>query len=71
MLNVLTIVEYNLKIGLQKGIDNRQIGLIAEDSLQVVSLDGKSIDTYRLLSYNTKAIQELSSNQETLEQKIE
>ncbi|WP_225744497.1 hypothetical protein [Marinilactibacillus sp. Marseille-P9653] len=67
----MTIVEYNLKIGLQKGIDNRQIGLIAEDSLQVVSLDGKSIDTYRLLSYNTKAIQELSSNQETLEQKIE
>lgn len=71
VLNALTIVEYNLKSDLQIGVENRQIGLIAEDSLQVASSDGESIDTYRLLSYNTKAIQELSSLQETLEQKIE
>ncbi|WP_208560634.1 phage tail spike protein [Marinilactibacillus kalidii] len=71
ILNTLTIVEYNLKSDLEIGVDNRQIGLIAEDSLIVASKDGESIDTYRLLSYNTKAIQELSNLQEEFEKNIE
>lgn len=71
VLNALTIVEYNLKSDLKLGIENRQIGLIAEESLLVASSDGESIDTYRLLSYNTKAIQELNSLQEKLETKLE
>lgn len=70
VLNDLTIVEYDLKSDLKNGINHRQIGLIAEDSRTVASMDGESIDSYRLLTYITKAIQQLDKQDNILESKI-
>ena len=61
-LNGLNIVEYRLKKDIADGVDLVHVGLIAEDSGYVS--DGQSIDTYKLLSLNTKAIQELDEKYE-------
>lgn len=60
VINKLTVVEYDLKEDIKNNIyDNRQVGLISEDSKEVATRDGMAIDLYKLSSYNTKAIQEL------------
>lgn len=64
IINALTVVEYDLIANLEDGIDDRQVGLIAEDSLSVATKDGKAINTYKLTAYNTKAIQEISAIQQ-------
>lgn len=56
VINELKVVTYNLREDAQKEV---QVGLIAEDSLKVASLEGNSINLYKLTTYNTKAIQEL------------
>lgn len=61
VINALNVVEYELKSNISNGIYDRQIGFIAEDSLSIASLDGESINTYKTLSLNTKAIQEIST----------
>lgn len=59
-INSLTIVSYDLKMDIENNIFNPQVGLISEDSASVATIDGKGIDLYKLSSFNTKAIQELS-----------
>lgn len=63
-LNRLNIVEYRLKKDIEDGVDLMHVGLIAEEAGYVS--DGQSIDTYKLLSLNTKAIQELDDKQENV-----
>jgi hypothetical protein len=61
-INQLNIMEYDLIDDLDRGVfNNRQVGLISEDSLSVSTKDVKAINQYKLLSYNVKATQELST----------
>lgn len=65
VINNLTVVEYDLKEDIKNGIfNNRQVGLIAENSPDVATTDKTAINLYRLTSYNTKAIQELAKLQQ-------
>lgn len=56
----LRVVSYDLKKDIAYGVENRQIGFIAEDSPSISSVDGGSIDLYKLGSLTAKAIQELT-----------
>lgn len=59
-VNDLTVVEYNLKSDIENGDDQtKQLGFIAEYSEPIATSEKSAIDLYKLLSYNTKAIQEL------------
>ncbi|MFP7202219.1 phage tail spike protein [Lysinibacillus halotolerans] len=64
VINTLKVVEYDLISNIKEGIDDRQVGLIAEDSLTVATKDGRAINTYKLAAYNTKAIQEINKIQQ-------
>ncbi|MFP7199676.1 gp58-like family protein [Lysinibacillus halotolerans] len=64
VINGLKVVEYDLISNIEDGIDDRQVGLIAEDSLSVATIDGRAINTYKLTAYHTRAIQEISSIQQ-------
>ncbi|MBN6887029.1 phage minor structural protein [Cytobacillus horneckiae] len=60
VVNSLTIVEYDLKTDIQYGRNYRKsIGVIAEDSPAIATIDGKAINPSEMSAYNTKAIQEL------------
>ena len=61
IINSLKIVEYDLKDDLANGVVDRQIGLIAEDSLDVSTVDNMAINMYKLTSLNTKSIQEIDT----------
>src|SRR5699024_273336 len=66
----LNVVEYNLIDDIEEGVtDNRQIGLIAEDSAPVATKDLTGIDLYKMASYSIKAIQELEAKVKALEAK--
>lgn len=66
----LNVVEYDLIDDIEEGItDNRQIGLIAEDSAPVATKDLTGIDLYKMSSYSIKAIQELEARVKLLEAK--
>lgn len=68
----LRVKEYDLIADVEQGItNNRQIGLISEDSACVATPDGKAINTYKLLSLNVKATQELHQIIKTLQEEIE
>lgn len=56
----LTVVEYDLKQNLAKGIDDSQVGFIAEDSHSITDKEGKGIDLGKVGALNTKAIQEVN-----------
>lgn len=56
----LRVVSYDLKKDIADGVENRQVGFIAEDSPSISSVDGGSIDLYKLGSLTAKAIQELA-----------
>ena len=67
----LTVVEYDLIDDINNGIENRkQLGFIAEYSESIATIDNKAIDIYRLSAYNTKAIQELAHENDTLKDRI-
>ena len=67
----LTVVEYDLIDDINNGIENRkQLGFIAEYSESIATIDNKAIDIYRLSAYNTKAIQELAHENDTLNDRI-
>ncbi|WP_413527362.1 phage tail spike protein [Marinilactibacillus psychrotolerans] len=66
VINGLTVVEYELIVNMNDGIYDKQLGLIAEDSLSVATNDGESINTYRWTAYITKAVQELSTAHENV-----
>ncbi|MED3650602.1 gp58-like family protein [Heyndrickxia sporothermodurans] len=62
IINDLQVVEYDLIDELTNGVhNNRQVGLISEDSPAVATVDGMAINMYKLSAYNTKAIQELDT----------
>lgn len=66
----LKVVEYDLIDDIEEGItDNRQVGLIAEDSDPVATKDLTGIDLYKMSSYSIKAIQELEERVKLLEAK--
>lgn len=68
----LSVKKYDLIADVEQGItNNRQIGLISEDSACVATPDGKAINTYKLLSLNVKATQELHQIIKTLQEEIE
>lgn len=64
VINRLTVVNYNL---IEDPMEEKQVGFISEDSPEIATLDGMAINTYKLTSYNTKAIQELDLKVETRE----
>lgn len=64
VINRLKVVEYDLIANIREGIDDRQVGLIAEDSISVATKDCRAINHYKLTSYLTKAIQEISTIQQ-------
>lgn len=59
-VNALTVVEYDLKQNLARGVFEKQIGFIFEESPSIANNEGESIDLGRVGAINTKAIQELS-----------
>lgn len=59
-VNALTVVEYDLKQNLARGVFEKQVGFIFEDSPSIANKEGESIDLGRVGAINTKAIQELS-----------
>ncbi|MEW9503397.1 tail fiber domain-containing protein, partial [Jeotgalibacillus marinus] len=71
LVNQLTIVKYDLISDLEKGeFNNRQVGLISEDSPSVATTDGIAINMYKLVSYNVKATQELSTKSNDQDKRI-
>ncbi|MCR1994592.1 phage tail protein [Bacillus subtilis] len=72
IINNLEIKEFILQGDVDNGVyDNWQVGLISELSPEASSPDGKSINLYKLVSYATKAIQELSAENERLKKEID
>lgn len=70
-LDSLTVVDYDLIKDIEAGIENRQTGFIAEDSRIISDKEGKSIDSYKLATFNTKAIQELNAENKLLKQELQ
>lgn len=59
VITKLDVKQFRLKEDIDNGnYSNLQVGLISELSPEVASQDLKSINLYKLASYNTKAIQE-------------
>lgn len=59
-INDLTVVKYSLKSDVENGDnESKQLGFIAEYSESIATSEKSAIDIYKLLSYNTKALQEL------------
>lgn len=69
-INTLDVVEYDLNHNVDTGIENKQLGFIAENSPDIVGSDGKSIDLYKAIALNTKAIQELFLEKEALKNEL-
>lgn len=66
----LAVVEYDLNYNVESGIENKQLGFIAENSPYISGSDGKSIDLYKAIALNTKGVQELLARIEALESRI-
>ena len=69
-ISSLAVVEYDLNPNVETGVDNKQLGFIAEDSPYISGSDGKSIDLYKAITLNTKGVQELLARIEALESRI-
>lgn len=70
-LNRLAIVDYNLKKDVDDGVEQLRTGFIAEDSPSIASDDAEAIDSYKLSTLNTKAIQELHAENKSLKQELQ
>ena len=66
-ISSLAVVEYDLNYNVESGIENKQLGFIAENSPYISGSDGKSIDLYKAIALTTKGVQELLARIETLE----
>lgn len=66
----LRVVDYMLKEEAERGLTNRHIGFIAEDSAAIATSDKKAVNIYAVSAYNTKAIKELDSKQTDLEGRV-
>ena len=69
-INDLTVVEYDYIVDKERGIDNRQLGFISEYSDSIATKERDAINMYKLLSYLTLAVQELSTELNTLKEQI-
>ena len=67
VINELEVVNYQMKEDIKRGINKVHTGFISENSPAIASDDGKTINIFKLLSLNTKAIQELHKELEALE----
>lgn len=59
----LEICRFELNTNIEEGKYDPKIGVIAEDSPAIVTRDGLGVEQDKLTYFNTKAIQELYSNQ--------
>ncbi|MFC7364547.1 MULTISPECIES: phage tail protein [Bhargavaea] len=66
----LTVVDYMLKEEAERGLMDRHIGFIAEDSAPIATSDKKAVNMYAVSAYNTKAIKELDSKHSDLEGEV-
>lgn len=66
----LAVVEYDLNYNVESGIENKQLGFIAENSPYISGSDGKSIDLYKAIALTTKGVQELLARIEALEARV-
>ena len=55
---------------MESGIENKQLGFIAENSPYISGSDGKSIDLYKAIALTTKGVQELLARIEVLESRV-
>ncbi|WP_321434555.1 phage tail spike protein [Trichococcus flocculiformis] len=66
-ISSLAVVEYDLNYNVESGIENKQLGFIAENSPYISGSGGKSIDLYKAIALTTKGVQELLARIEALE----
>lgn len=71
MIRDMVLYEYNYKNKLDKGIEDRNHGVIVERETPEHIIDGKGISTYELLSTVTKAVQEILTDNDKLKERIE
>ena len=69
-ISSLAVVEYDLNHNVESGIENKQLGFIAENSPYISGSDGKSIDLYKAIALTTKGVQELLARIEVLESRV-
>lgn len=69
-ISSLAVVEYDLNYNVESGIENKQLGFIAENSPYISGSDGKSIDLYKAIALTTKGVQELLARIEALEARV-
>ena len=69
-INDLTVVEYDYIVDVEHGLQDRQLGFISEYSDSIATKERDAINLYKLSSYLTLAVQELSDELNTLKEKI-
>lgn len=70
VINRLSPVSYKKKDKLSRGIDEVEVGFIAEDSPEVATTDEQGIYDSHILTYAVKAIQELNAENRLLKKEI-
>lgn len=71
VINRLSPVSYKKKDKLDRGIDEVEIGFIAEDSLEVATDDGKGIYDSHITAYLVKAMQEKDNEIKSLKEELQ
>lgn len=71
VINRLSPVSYKKKDKLSRGIDEVEVGFIAEDSPEVATTDEQGIYDSHILTYAVKAMQELDAENKLLKQELE
>lgn len=71
VINRLSPVSYKKKDKLDRGIDEVEIGFIAEDSLEVATDDGKGIYDSHITAYLVKAMQEKDNEIKSLKKELQ
>lgn len=71
IINNLEMKQYILQSDVDAGVyDNWQVGVISEISPEIATPDGLSVNLYKFVSYEAKAIQELSQKLSSLENRV-
>ena len=71
IINSLHVKKYDMKTDVKKGItDKKKVGFLAEYSESIANKEKDAIDLYKVTSYSVKAIQELSTELNTLKEQI-
>lgn len=69
-INDLTVVEYDYIVDVEHGVQDRQLGFISEYSDSIATKERDAINLYKLSSYLTLAVQELSTELNKLKEQI-